>query len=307
MTHRPLPALLGTLLLAGCPIGNNKYPKPQDLSPAWSLDRLRVLAIRAEPPEIRPGETATFSALVIDPNDEAGAVIWLACATEADDPGGIGFGCPVDAGIDFEEASLEELQEAGFIGFEPILTPRYTAPIDMLDGLDEIEAREGRYVLAQTVVLPEDVLESGSADGFDFNKVEVAYKRLIVSEATTPNHNPDIYQFRVDGLPIPPGASVELDPGQLYEIGVLLTSEAIEFYEYTDGDGNVEQREEQPYVKWYADGGVVGEELTLFPYLDADWTAPERDDGVTSGTVWAVVRDRRGGMGWAGLRWTLRP
>ena len=107
---------VATLLLAGCPIGNNKYPKPSELSSSWYIDRLRVLAVRADPPEALPGEEVTFEALVVHPADKTGVRVWLACPP--DDAGGIGFGCTIDPSFDFATATPDQLAEAGFIGFE---------------------------------------------------------------------------------------------------------------------------------------------------------------------------------------------
>ena len=50
--------LLASLALAGCSI---------DLPPASRIDKLRLLAVRAEPPEVSPGQTSTFDTLVAFP------------------------------------------------------------------------------------------------------------------------------------------------------------------------------------------------------------------------------------------------
>jgi hypothetical protein len=299
------------LLLTACPIGNNRFPKPVDLTPGWLVDKLRVLAIRADPPEIRPGETATFEALVIDPDGTAGATIWIACPPEDDD--GVGFGCGLDGEFDFTEATPDELAEAGFIGFEPVLQPRFLAPPDTLDGLDEREAAEGVYVLVQVATLPQDVLDGGFEDGgaFDFNEVEVAYKRVIVSDAPTPNNNPEVAGWFVEGVEVPAGTTVEFDRGQEYEIGIQLQDGSVEVYQYLNPDGDLEERTEEPYLKWYTTGGNMVEDATLFPFLEATWRSPEDDvEGEapepTEGTFWAVVRDRRGGFAWSELSWKLR-
>jgi hypothetical protein len=289
----------------GCPIGNDKYPKPADLNPAWKLDRLRVLAIQAEPPEIRPGEAAAFSGLIIDPQEESGAVVWLACPP--DEEGAGGAGCAIDPNFDFTSATPDELADAGFIGFEPFLPPRFEAPDDSLDSLDEEDRAEGLQILVQTAVLPSDTLDDGfSETAFDFNDVEVAYKRLIVSEALTPNENPALGGFVLDGIAVLADAEVLVEPSQQYEVGAWLADGSIQTYIYVNPDGIEEERVEQPYIKWYTDGGTMLEDATLYPFLDATWEVPSTDAEITSGTWWAVVRDRRGGLGWASQRWRLR-
>lgn len=297
-----LAALLSAgLLLGGCPIGNERYTKPRDLSEAWFIDKLRLLAIQAEPPEVVPGETATFTALVVDPNEEAGLTAWIACPIEGDG----GFGCELDPTLDFEDATFDELQEAGVIGFEPGLTPRYTAPADFLDDLPDEDRAEGGYVLAQAFVLPADVLGEEGPEDFDFNQVEAGYKRLVISEAPTPNRNPGISHWVVDGARVPAGSVVEVDPGQIYQVAVELSDNSLERYVFLR-DGQEEERIEEPYFKWYTDGGTQLEDATLYPFTEADWQSPDADDPVQEGTWWVVVRDRRGGMTWAAQGWRVR-
>ncbi len=311
MTSRVMRApLLPLVLLTACPIGNNKYPKPADLSPAWRIDKPRILAVVADPPEIRPGETARFRALITDPNGELGSTAWIACPS---DGGGIGFGCAIDPAFDFENASLEALTEAGFIGFEPFLPPVYTAPADALDGLDARASSEGIYVTVTLAALPKDLdpsalaaTDSALLGGLDVSAIPVAYKRLVVSDAPSPNHNPEVWGVTVDGTLVPQGTVVEVDPGETYEIGLVLTDDSVESYLYLGPDGVWQQRIEQPYAHWYATGGAVLEEITLDPYLQADWAAPDAAEGVADGTIWAVLRDRRGGMGWVAVPWRLR-
>jgi len=290
--------------LSACVIGGDKYPRPRDLSPGWLVDRPRVLAMAAEPPEIRPGESATFSALIPNPDsDDELLQIWLACPVEGN---GDGFGCFTDfSGIDLEDATPEELAELGLIGVQPgPFPPTYTAPADLLDELSEEERLEGRYVNAQVTAVPGDISEATATDDIDFNEIEVAYKRLVVSEATTPNHNPSIDRFVVDRIDVPDDAVVQVDAGQAYELGIQLPDGTREVYEFVTSDGVVEERVEEPYAAWYATGGEVLEEVTLYPYLESTWQAPEASG--EEGTWFVVLRDRRGGMAWWSQQWVVR-
>jgi hypothetical protein len=293
-------SLLLLPLLAGCVIGGDRHPRPRDLAPAWLLDRTRVLGMRAEPPEVRPAQIASFEALVHREGKDDPAIVWFACPPE--DDGGIGFGCVLDLDELDYEASPEALAEAGLIGFEPFLPPSYSAPDDVLDGLAEEDRAEGLYVLIQLSALPAEVLE-GSVDAIDFNEVEVAYKRLVVSEAATPNHNPELSSFTVDRHTVRTGDRVHVDRNQIYEIGVHLADGARESYEYTASSGVTEQRQEEPWAAWYSTGGELLEEVTLHPYMEAGWQSPKRSG--SRGTWYAVVRDRRGGMSWRSQEWIV--
>lgn len=303
-------APLLSLLLAGCVIGSEKYPRPRDLSPTWLVDRTRVLAIAAEPPEIRPGERATFSALLAGPDLDADPLVqvWFACPVDDE---GNGFGCVPDLGALDLDSDPEALFDAGFIGTVPGLPPTYTAPGDLLAGLDEAARAEGRYVNTQVTAVPERLLTGlGEATGtatlpdVDFQDIEVAYKRLVVSEALTPNHNPTLEAFLVDRVEIAPGAVVEVDAGQRYDLGLRLPDGAREVYVFVNGDGEAEERVEEPYAAWYSTGGEVLEEVTLHPYLESTWEAPA--DAGEEGTWFVVLRDRRGGMVWHTQGWRVR-
>ena len=156
-------ALCLALGSAGCVIGNDKYPRPRDLSDVWFVDRTRILAIRADPPEVTPGQNATFSALVArpettEPSDDVS--LWLACSDEE----GSGFGCDLSAltNIDPANADITALQEAGLIGFEPFLSPSYTPDPSLLDGLEGQDRLEGVYVTIAMSVFPASVFESAA-------------------------------------------------------------------------------------------------------------------------------------------------
>lgn len=300
-TSSPRLAPLLLLLCAGCVINGDKWPRPRDLSPAWLVDRPRLLAVRADPPEVRPGEQATFEALLPTPGLDAPLTrIWFACPPE--DPGGIGFGCFLDlGGLDIDDPA--DLFEQGLIGVEPGLPPRYTVAEGVLDDLTEpYDRQRGRHVLVQVAALPDD-LEADDAGDIDFNELEVGYKRLVVSEAPTPNRNPEVVALRVEDHEVEPGVVVHVEAGQRYDIEAVLADDAVETYDYLNRHGDVEQRTEEPYASWFATGGTITRSTTLHPHTWTTWTAPESGE---RGTWYVVVRDRRGGMAWRTQEWAVR-
>ncbi len=299
--HSPRVMLLAAALLVGC--------EGSGLSQAWQLDRLRVLGVRATPAEARPGETVSFEALYYLPDGmELELALWFACLPDnASD-----FGCAVDqealdafAGADLDSMTEEELAalyqqlvEAGLIGVEPLFPPTWTTPADALDGLDEQARIEGISAVINISAVP-----VGAQDDAD---TEIAYKRLPISEALTPNHNPDIAGFLVDGVPLASGATVAVDWSQVVQIEPVLASDALETYLYRADDGTDEERTEEPYLTWYVEAGSFDQPYSLYPDLGVAWTAPlsadELDTDDESWRLIAVMRDRRGGMGWAELR-----
>lgn len=275
---------------SGCVINGDKYPRPRDLSPESLVDRPRILAIKAEPPELQPGENAAISALLADPNEDIENTLWVTCSAEE----ATSFGCAIDTSdIDFSTASPEELEEAGVIGFEPFLAPSFSAAPDALDDLDPSDRAEGTYALVQAFAFP-DMDEM--SESFDFNTIESGFKRVVISEATTPNNNPRIEQWTINGDTVATTDPISVSPSESLELGIVISPDSIEDYEYENSSGIIEQRTEEPYARWYGTAGSIDEEITLYPYLTASVRAP--DSPGTLGTWWAVVRDRRGGITW---------
>ena len=129
------------LAMTGCVIGGDKWPRPRDLAPSWLVDRTRILAVAANPPEIAPGETATFEALIPDPGGEGDlSRLWFACP-EVDG----GFGCNLDLSTGSGTTATGTGTD-GFIGLEPFIPPVYTAPDDLLDGITDLGWRVNRVV-----------------------------------------------------------------------------------------------------------------------------------------------------------------
>jgi hypothetical protein len=287
------------LALAGC--------TTTELSRSWEIDRLRILAVKAEPAEPGPGDTVTFEGLVVSPEAELELVMWIGCLGSELDV----FGCEIDAtvladleGIDPEEMSLEELmelyetlQEAGLMGVEPFLPPSFEVPADILDDLDEEERNEGLSLFVQVTAIPE-----GAASEDDS---ELGLKRIPVSDASTPNHNPTIDHLLVEGVEIVPGTVIEVEAGQPYEIEPILAEGDIETYEFWTVDDTWEERVEEPYFSIYLDQGTLDAVNTLHPYSSFTWTAPEEPES-SEATVWIVVQDRRGGMNWWSQPFSIR-
>ena len=274
-----------------------------NLSQAWQIDRLRILAVAAEPAEPQPGDTVTFTSLVVSPVTPVGITTWLTCSS-ADS-----YGCSIDeellAGLtgdtsdltDEELAALyAELQAAGLIGVEPFFAPVWTVPDDYLDALTEAEKLEGTTAIVTLTAIPTVEGDTGSLDTAVEN-IEIAYKRLPISLATTPNQNPMILGLSIDGVSITPGATVTLARGQTYAIVCDLTEESLETYTYVDEDGVSEERSEEPYFSWYLQEGSFDQAYTLWPYHEVDYTVAG-DATLTDQSLWVVIRDRRGGMAW---------
>ena len=286
--------LLILTLLTGC--------TAETLSQSWQLDRLRVLAVQAEPAEPQPGDTVTFSSLVYVPFEaRLDGVVWFACLPESADD----FGCQLDPAVtdalsggadeltpEEQAALFQQARDAGLIGFEPLLPPVWQVPADALDDQTDAEKEEGKSALVNVTALP-----AGAEDDSD---IELAYKRVPVSLARTPNANPGFNQLLVqddqgDEVEVLDGLH-QVGAGCTYTIEPLLTEGSVQDYVFVTSEGVEEPRTEEPYITWYTEGGQFDQEFSLHPYLDVAWTAPDKG---FEGIVVAVLRDRRGGMAWA--------
>lgn len=304
--------ILSLSLLTGC--GTTQ------LSQSDILDRIRLLGVRAEideepdpvlgtRAEPRPGDTVVFSSLTYFPEEESfGGALWIGCLPE----GELAYGCEVDEDaldqfdqLDNEPtpeelgAALQAAEEAGLIGFEPLFSPSWTIPTTALDGLTDTERLEGVNAFINVSLFPD-------TEDFDTADAEVGFKRMPVSEAPTPNHNPDISDFVVAGETLEGRNGFTASPGQTYTIEPVVPPGHTETYAYQTSSGENEYRSEELYFLWYTEPGAskttqqasFDQPLSLAPYSAVEWTAPKKSGRVT---IHAVVRDRRGGMGWRSL------
>lgn len=156
--------------------------------------RMRVLAIKAEPAEPRPGDSVTLSALIADPLDADSTRVhsWSLCL-------------PLLAGAPEEladpAACVEPVNQLVLGSGE---TLAYTVPAEILDGLTPEEAMAG-------LDLPILLTVHGRA-----GRRDDALKRVRVSESTGPNGNPVLGAVEIDGTP--PGSS-SLTWGSRHEVG----------------------------------------------------------------------------------------
>lgn len=269
-----------------------------DFQLEWELDRLRLLAVRADPAEPRPGDVVSFSSLRYVPDDAEWSAAWIACMD------GDAEGCVIDPDLlaqlehadELTDAELmalfAALQAAGFVGVEPGMPLGWIVPADALDDLDEADRLEGRSATVTINLATED-------------DAELVLKSIPVSEATTPNHNPDLLPLTFDGVPIEPGVALVVDSLNDIDIGAALDGEP-EVYEYVTTAGVTESRTEAPSFRWYVSGGTLADpadvELSFTdggsPTSERVWTTPEQEGTYR---LAVVVLDGRGGMGWQAL------
>jgi hypothetical protein len=263
-----------------------------NVAQSWQIDRMRILAVRtsvlneegvpttqAEP---QPGDSVQLASLTVHPDVETPHVIWTGCLVDESSL----FGCTPT-----EEDSL--------LGIEPFMPPSIVVPEDVLDDLNEEEKNEGLSYLFTLIAVPdvEALPDNLDPDSFS-NDEEIATKSMAVSLAETPNNNPFIEQILIEKTPFGPGTTLSVTPGQSYFIEPVLAF-GPEEYLYIPSGGERETRTEEPYFTWYTTEGSFDRPFS--EYGDApgvNWTAP-KSPLRSEVTIWVIVRDGRGGMGWA--------
>ena len=304
--------ILTTILaLAGC---------SDDFAPYSQLDRLRVLAIQAEPATPMPGQTTTLSALVFAPPGDSVATRWTWCPGPA--PAAGNYACPLD------QAQADQL-------FAPALDPSVAAALPSLElGTAATASLKNPFALTALASLCATGLGSlAYAQSFDCDGgfpltvvLDVATARgslragfvLRLPVGPTPelNQNPVLAGFELGGLPLAETpAPIVVAPEQTVDLRIDIPASASEIRSIPPAEGAPGQRPERLTVSWFADSGTIDVARTAYipgqTSLDETsrnrWTAPAAGAWPPLGRVEfiAVLRDDRGGVGWLARQATV--
>jgi hypothetical protein len=315
VVSRRLPPRLLLLALAasGCDYGF----KPETL-----VDALRVLSVRSTPADLHPGETASLEALAPDPSRPGGAVtlLWIGCDA---DPYNLGRTACADTNLLQDPGALTGgtgtlPPGVSLIGFNGLA--RWTAPPTLFDVLPPEDPRRLTGTVGPVVLFAVAEAVSPTATPAElealFQRVQrrevrsvVSLYRVRVSEDAQRNHAPSLTGLTVGGEPWPAGARVPVLPGQTLDLDLAAPPEAFEAYTALT-PGGPQDRTERLLAAWYGTAGRFSQSRTaLGEAVRTTFTGPggaDLTDPVPAGrggTLWAVVRDTRGGQTWAS--WSL--
>lgn len=272
----------------------------------------RVLAIQSNPAEAAPRAGVELRALYVSPEGtlEEGALRWAFCtarkslaelgpvsplclAEEGDDLVSLGEGLAAEGDVPDEACRLfgpdrppPKMGEPAGRPVDPDPTGGYYQPVRVLD------AEHGEFALYQARVrcgLP----GAAQAQVVEYN------------QRYTDNENPEIEALRVRGggveLPDEGDAALRLDPSETLELRLEWADP--ETYAYFDPRARaLSERREAMRVSWFSTGGSFREPRTGQSEQEADvahsdnaFTAPAEEGDIT---LWAVLRDDRGGVTW---------
>jgi hypothetical protein len=281
-------------------------------NPASVIDSLRVIGVRAEPPEIRPGQSAVLQQLLIEPNGKKTTTLWLGCDP---DPFNEGRGACTDVNELTDPSTLVNTSAlpggVKLIGFNDQVT--YSTDAHLFDVLDAGDPRRitGTVGLVVSIAVAEEVSPTATsqelkalADRVRSGQTEsqLTLFRVSVSESPNPNHNPVADQLTVN-VPLAPGQTALVEP--VTPAALDLTAHDLEMYDEQTPSG-VQHLTEHIIAAWYTNAGrFIQDRVELYGDVKSYLTGPG-DDPQTDpvppdhrGTLWAVIRDSRGGQAWA--------
>lgn len=272
------------------------------LEPASLIDKLRVLAIKAEPPESVPGQMVSLTALVADPLASVRRTghLWVMCDPSVD--GELGNACAQQNTLrDFDLESLPDGVNIFPLFFNFAF---YRAPWGILDELDE-DSLERRRGMTATVLLV--AWEGGSQEDLQDPVVQrqLAIKRIRIADPQEePNRNPVLETVTLGGLTFEKNDVPEVKAGSTITLSASSTADSVQTFERVMPDGTTVEQSEQNVFSWYTRGGRFTQGLEYSSRtesgdpigleLPALGTLP--DDRLD---IWVVLRDARGGTDWA--------
>lgn len=260
--------LVALLLLSGC---STSFEPPSFLS------GLRILAVKAEPPEIAPGDATTMMGLAVDTRGDAVALTWAACTVPA-------------------LPNLGSINPDCFTGGPaPYLAALGSGPSIQAVVPDVNVADFGPPDASGGIYLP--VILEAQASGATVN---AAY-HLRLARAEPPNNNPTLAAVLVvpaDGsAPITTDEAVpiEVGSGDKVTLRAIFTDGSSETYGLT-GPGQSGSTTEVLRVSWFATAGSWSEDATGQSQPDTVWRADSHLPAANAPIdIYVVGRDDRGG------------
>jgi hypothetical protein len=225
------------------------------------LDELRILAVRADPPEVGVGDDVELRALVVTTDGLPVTTHFWQCAAR----GGMRQGCE----------TFDDSHDLG-VG----LDARMTIGPEWQDRLDRI----GLPVQQVVTVIATTAAEQ-----------ERAIKRVVVSEETTRNHNPGLEALLLGDEEAESGP-FHAQARQSVAIHPIVAEGSAEHYDKIELTGERVPTVETFFVSYYYTCGKTSPlKSGAADELDATFRAPAAAGRCD---LYAILRDDRGGVDW---------
>ncbi len=297
MTGKPAPLrALGLVCLLAAVACDGGHPYS-------TLDKTRLLAVRADLPDLAPGEVATLDALVYSPKDKEISYQW-------------GW-CPWTMGSNFGFECLltqEDLDQVGLplpsldLGTEPVAAFPYPGPAELVQGLcesflDGIPPASRKNFPDCNERMPITITLTVS-DGKD-DIVAVKEIDLVVDPTLDLNRNPILVNLAAEKgsetFEMVDGATFTANKD--YDLQLEIEEGSDQIYLGESPEGEPMDRSELLLFTWFYSKGELDNGRTgtvdlgagLNKALKNIWTTPKKAQDVD---FIVVARDDRGGVDW---------
>jgi hypothetical protein len=281
------------------------------------VENMRVLAIRADPPDLSPGDSSLLEATVVDPTapTRINTLVWIACDPDPTSP---------DQSTCADYETLAEFQSGGTLdptalpaGMHILSLPvgttevpvHYDAPADVFAQIPTDDVRRTKGALAIILLLTIAAEPPATIDGYNdlFTKVQnneipslLTIKRLRISENPEKNHNPTLDGVLIgDELWGPGLRPAKVHPGESYTLQGVASADSSETYTELDVDDNPVTKQEPLIISWFATVGGMTNERDLIDATTQSLYIPLAFDAMPAdrrAEMWLVLRDSRGGV-----------
>jgi hypothetical protein len=262
----------------------------RSFDPATYVNGLRVLAVRADPPEVAPGDTTMLTVLAVDPSQTGVATItaeWAACTQP-----------PAPGVLTINPDCVNHDTAPYLVQFGGGLTLATAVPQVTVTDFAPPDATGGLY-------LPIRVRTHSPTDQVD------AIYRLRLAQGMPRNNNPTLTAVIASQnggaeTPLDEATAVEVHALDKVTLHATLSADSVETYT-SNVPGQPPTQTELPRMSWYATAGTFSEDSTGLDKPNTDWTLNGHVPAVgTQMDLWVVVRDGRGGTDWAHRTFVLR-
>lgn len=272
--------ILAALLLCGC----------TTFDPASFVDKLRLVAVVADPPDVAPGQSSTLTATAANPGGALPTITWDACLLAPPPASG--------QSVNQDCVTLPEGDPA-LVHFGQGLSATATMPMLSPSMLGLPDQTNGFYLPVRAR------LDAGGSSLVAFYSLRIFLGSLTPN---TPNRNPSLTGiFTVPSADAGAAADTPLDEanppvvhdGDALALRALLTPDSQESYVVFDGDPATTPPRmvtETVRISWFATAGEFSNDTTGVDKPDTTLTLDKHQP--PSGTtidLWAVARDERGG------------
>ncbi|MBI2062020.1 MAG: hypothetical protein HYT87_20085 [Nitrospirae bacterium] len=254
------------------------------------VDKPRILAMKAEPPEIQREGESRLSALValpddFDPSAPPPLLLWGLCELTGTVTG--------QSCADPESAKV--LGAGGPEESIPIADPTPPPPILSGDGEKNHQGISAPPEFSmQPLPVPVPFLIGLFAKAGD--REMKAFKRFIVSGSTNPNRNPVITDVMIDGAPLADLSALE--PEREYTLEVQVPEDAAQSYADLSPTGGGREKTEDLFIAWFSTAEGLEKDRSFGVPYENKWRAPRKPPESGKVRFWVVLHDSREGVDW---------